>query len=113
MSLKHLGPKIPGQVSLILKSHGFYTEEYDDPDQFLKSIDSHAIPDLLISDIHLTEISGLDVLRIVKEKHPQTQVVIMTGNSSQSLKDKARLLGAKAFLEKPFETSQLLETITK
>jgi DNA-binding NtrC family response regulator len=100
-------------IGLILKNHGFYTEEYFNPYELLKSIECHAIPDILISDIHLSDISGLDVLRMVKIKHPKIQVIIMTGSNSILLKDKAFSLGAKGFLEKPFDVSQLLEVINK
>ncbi len=95
----------------ILKKNGFHIEEFYNPNHLLKAFDNGKIPDILISDINMHEISGLEILGIIKSKYPNVEVIIMTGNTSDSLREKAHLLGAKTFLLKPFGIKQLLTAI--
>lgn len=95
----------------VLKENGLEVEEYYNPNHFLKALDDGSIPDILISDIHMHEMSGLDILGILKIIHPNIKVIIMTGNTSESLRESANFLGAKTFLLKPFEIEQLLSAI--
>ncbi|MEW6347656.1 MAG: response regulator [Thermodesulfobacteriota bacterium] len=59
-------------------------------------------PDLVFLDVQMPEIDGLDVLRYIKKKSPQTPVVIMTGAGDESTAVGAMKLGADDYLKKPF-----------
>lgn len=59
--------------------------------------------DLVISDKNLPGMSGLDVLRAVKERAPTTEFILMTGYASMDSAIEALNQGAVAYLEKPFE----------
>ena len=59
--------------------------------------------DLVITDKNLPGISGLDVLREVKRRSADTDVILMTGYSSMDSAIEALNLGAAAYLEKPFD----------
>jgi CheY-like chemotaxis protein len=59
--------------------------------------------DLVITDKNLPGISGLDVLREVKARSPDTEVILMTGYASMDSAITALNHGASAYLEKPFE----------
>ena len=59
--------------------------------------------DLVITDKNLPGISGLDVLREVKQRSPDTDVILMTGYSSMDSAIDALNLGAAGYLEKPFD----------
>jgi len=64
-------------------------------------------PEVMVLDLKMPGIDGLEVLRRVKEKHPNVEVIVLTGHGSE---DAARLcleLGACAFLEKPVDIEKL------
>lgn len=57
-------------------------------------------PDLVLTDIHLPDVNGLEILYLVKRKHPETHVVVFTGSVT---KEKVKLAyegGADGFVEK-------------
>jgi DNA-binding response OmpR family regulator len=69
--------------------------------------------DLVVLDIRLPGISGLDVLMKIKEENPATKVIIMTAYGSSEIKAKAKARGSLYYLEKPFEIDQMRGLILK
>lgn len=73
--------------------------------------------DLVLTDVLMPDVDGLEVVRAVREEFPGTPVVAMSGGSSRLPGgDALRLascLGAQAVLAKPFTEQQLRETIGK
>jgi CheY-like chemotaxis protein/predicted regulator of Ras-like GTPase activity (Roadblock/LC7/MglB family) len=66
---------------------------------------------LVISDIRMPEISGLELLSKVKESYPNTKVIIMTAYGSSEVHDEANALGCFKYIEKPFEIADLRQLI--
>jgi DNA-binding response OmpR family regulator len=66
---------------------------------------------LVITDIDMPEISGLDFLLWIKEHSPKSQVIIMTGNNSPDVKNYANNEGAIKYFEKPVNTKELNDFI--
>jgi len=69
--------------------------------------------DVVVLDIRLPGISGLDVLVKIKEKKPATKVIIMTAYGSIDVKERARARGSLFYIEKPFEIEQMRGLILK
>ncbi len=67
--------------------------------------------DLIITDLRMPFINGMDVLRAVKTAYPKVPVIIVTAFASPEAKAESYQLGATAFLEKPVDTVQLLAVI--
>lgn len=65
-------------------------------------------PEIVIADLQLPDISGLDLLRQIKERDPETEVVVVTGHGSVPTAVEAMKLGAHSFVEKPVDHNQLL-----
>ena len=68
-------------------------------------------PEVMVLDLKMPGIDGLEVLRRVKEKHPNVEVIVLTGHGSE---DAARLcveLGACAYLEKPVDIEKLTQAM--
>lgn len=68
-------------------------------------------PDVLVLDLKMPGIHGLEVLRWLKEFHPTVQVIILTGHGTEKDEEKAKELGAFDYLKKPVETDSLLGKI--
>ncbi|MFY9399498.1 MAG: response regulator [Desulfomonilia bacterium] len=69
--------------------------------------------DLVVLDIRLPGINGLDVLLKIKDERPATKVIIMTAYGSSEIKAKAKARGSLFYIEKPFEIEQLRSLILK
>lgn len=67
--------------------------------------------DLMIVDLKLGDMDGLDVIRHGNEHHPGTQVIMVTANASIESAVEAMRLGAFDYLTKPFELADLQRTV--
>lgn len=67
--------------------------------------------DLVISDIRMPEISGLDLLLKIRESYPHTKVIIMTAYGSSDVQDEANKRGCFKYIEKPFDFQELRQLI--
>lgn len=67
--------------------------------------------DLVITDLRLPDMTGLDVLRAVRELNPRAGLILTTSYGSPEIFAAARDLGAAAILDKPFSPDQLLRLI--
>jgi two-component system response regulator PilR (NtrC family) len=69
--------------------------------------------DLLLCDIRLGDISGLDVLRACKKHHPDTVVIMISAYASTEIAVEAMNEGAYDYVPKPFNKDELMETVAK
>ena len=76
----------------------------------LESIDKDE-PDVLILDLKMPEIDGMEILRRVKQSYPNIQTIILSGHGTDSDKKTASSLGAADFLDKPADINYLTEKI--
>jgi len=67
--------------------------------------------DLILTDIFMPGISGLDLLKKVKSNWPKTDVIVMTAYGSDEKKEEAAKLGSKHYVEKPFDMKNLKELV--
>ena len=67
--------------------------------------------DLLVADIRLPDIDGMEVIERVKDKEPDTPVVIITGYPSMSSAIKAVKIGATDYLRKPFTEEEFMTAV--
>jgi diguanylate cyclase (GGDEF)-like protein len=67
--------------------------------------------DLIILDIIMPEMSGIEVLQKIKEKYKDIEVIMITGYANKEKAIATFRLGAYDFIEKPFESSEILNTI--
>jgi DNA-binding NtrC family response regulator len=73
----------------------------------------NSIPDVMVLDLKMPGIDGLEVLRRVKKCHPQIQVIILTGHGSERDEAAARRLGAFDHLQKPVDINDLVRVMEK
>lgn len=78
----------------------------------LEKIENHHY-DLVLTDLHLDEVSGLDVLRAAKSTNPQTEVIVLTGYGSVESAVEAMKAGAIDYLTKPIDSEELLLAVQR
>ena len=104
-------PTILEILKEFLDEFGYETTTFTSGTKALEEItESTAI---VITDIKMPGMSGLDVLRKVKEKSPQTEVILMTGYASMESAVEALNLGAYCYLRKPFNFDEVRVFIDK
>ncbi|MDR2366152.1 MAG: sigma 54-interacting transcriptional regulator, partial [Zoogloeaceae bacterium] len=82
-------------------------------DETFAALEAGEKPQVIISDIRMPGISGLELLKQVKARHPQTPVIIMTAYSDLESAVAAFQGGAFEYLPKPFDVDQALELIRR
>jgi len=69
--------------------------------------------DVVVTDIRMPDINGLDLLSRIREQYPSTKVIIMTAYGSPEVHKEATRRGSYYYLEKPFEISDVRTLILK
>nr|WP_320012298.1 response regulator [uncultured Desulfobulbus sp.] len=67
-----------------------------------------APPDIVLLDLKMPDMSGLDILGLIKEKYPQTEVIMLTGHGSVAAGIEAMEKGAFDYIMKPVDLRDLL-----
>ena len=67
--------------------------------------------DLLIADLRLPDIDGMEVIKQVKRRRPDTEVLVITGYSTVTTAVEAMKLGASDYLSKPFTEDEFLSAV--
>jgi CheY-like chemotaxis protein len=81
-----------------------------DGEQALDMLQDQA-PDVMVLDLMMPGINGIEVLRQVKKEHPDIEVIILTGHGSDRERNIADDLGAFAYLEKPVDVDHLAQVM--
>lgn len=71
------------------------------------------LPDVMVLDLKMPGIDGLEVLKRVKQSYPNLPVIMLTGHGSDRDEEEARRLGVFEYLQKPVGLETLVSTIKK
>jgi two-component system, cell cycle response regulator DivK len=96
----------------LLEAHGYQTLKTSDGIEALELTRQHK-PDLVLMDIQLPEVSGLDVTRWIKEDDSISSTPVIAVTAFAMKGDEERMLkgGCAAYLSKPISVSKFLETV--
>lgn len=97
-------------LRLHLQERGYHVTEAPDGKTAIQLIDREHFEVALV-DLHLTDMDGLDIMRHLRQKSPQTSVIILTAYASVDSAVEALRQGAHDYLTKPFETTELLASV--
>jgi two-component system response regulator (stage 0 sporulation protein F) len=67
--------------------------------------------DLVISDVRMPGLNGLDLIRYLRQSHPNTRVILITGYSTRDIERTALSLAVEALLKKPFALEALGQAV--
>ena len=99
-------PDVRNLLSRILKEENYQVSEADTAENALNCIEESA-PDLVIADINLPGMRGLDFFKLVKETHPQLPFIFLSGLTDEFDKVLGLELGAEDYITKPFGVREL------
>jgi len=97
-------------LSGILADEGFETLTATNGYEALKTLETES-PDLVLLDIWMPGIDGIDTLKEIKKHHPGTQVVMITGHGTIETAVNATKMGAYDFVEKPISIDKVIVAI--
>ena len=90
----------------VLEGNGYEIDVAHDGHEALRKVESNTY-DVMILDIMMPNLGGMEVLRRVKETHPDIDVIMITGLSQIETAVQAMKLGAFDYISKPFEPDEL------
>ena len=81
----------------------------------LKAVEKYAEtqPDLVLMDITMPEMDGIQALRKIKESDPNASIVMCSAMGQQAMVIESIQSGAKDFIVKPFQPDRVLEAVKK
>jgi two-component system, LuxR family, response regulator FixJ len=97
-------------ISAVLEAEGMFCKTFTNPKECIDSLRSCAC-DVLVTDLKMPEMDGMDVLIEARKICPGLPVVVITGYGNISLAVVAMKNGATNFIEKPFDATALLDSI--
>ncbi len=99
-------------VKRILEKQGFDVVTASNGEDAFKLIREEAI-DLVITDIRMAGMDGVDLLKVCKSVSPTTEVIMITGYASVDTAVESMKLGAYDYITKPFKKAELLKAVNK
>lgn len=106
-------PDTGASVQLMLELAGHQVTWAKSGKQALVHLRPEPQADLLITDILMPDMDGIETIQFVRKTWPQLPVIAMTGQIQAPYLRAATLFGVKATLQKPFTHTQLVEAIAK
>lgn len=103
-------PAIREGVRRILEAESFQVETFSNGQAALERL-RHESFDLVVTDLKMPGISGMDVLKTIKEHHPDLPVIFITGYSSVDNAVEAMKHGAVDYIAKPFSSEEIVKVI--
>jgi two-component system response regulator FixJ len=97
-------------LTFLLKTAGLAVRTYENATAFLRD-DPKTKSGCVVTDVRMPDISGLDLLRRLRELHVTLPVIVITGHGDVPLAVEAMKSGALDFLEKPFNDDALLNAV--
>ena len=99
-------------LAILLRGAGYETAEAADGETAIGKLGQESF-DLVLTDLRMGRVDGMEVLRKVREASPTTEVIVMTAYGTVESAVSAMRLGAFDYLQKPFTEQELLVKVAK
>jgi FixJ family two-component response regulator len=97
-------------IGRLLASDGFAVRSFREPLQFLAHVEQNPVA-LVVLDVWMEHITGLEVQAKLARLSPETRVIIMTGRRDSAAEKTAMEFGAVGFFLKPFDDEEFLAAV--
>src|SRR5438874_778196 len=98
-------------LSHVLKGDGFSVYGAENADKAMGYVDENI--DVVLSDLHMGDVSGIDLLQLWKKRRPETQFILVTGERAPSNIVEAMKSGAYDYITKPVNPDELILLIRR
>src|SRR5689334_13323361 len=105
-------PSVTGSLELILSEAGYEVSIAQTFSESTKLLSETQV-DLVITDLRLSDASGIDLIKHVKQNTPEVEVILMTGYGSLDITIEAIKAGAYYYLEKPYTPDRLFALVDR
>jgi DNA-binding NtrC family response regulator len=105
-------PIVGKRLRAALEKSGYEVEVFEDSRAALRRLDEREF-DIIVTDVRMEEVDGIQVLEHVLERSSRTRVVVITGYATVEVAREALAKGAFDFIAKPFKPDDLREVIKK
>src|SRR3989338_4651288 len=85
----------------------------DSGEQALRLVEGDPAIGLVLLDIKMPKVDGLDVLKEMKAKRPSLKIIMVTGYKAVETAGEAARLGASGYIIKPFKSDEILTTVKR
>ena len=100
------------ELKTFLAEEGYQVKTADTAKEGIRFVEEFQ-PDVIFIDVKLPDASGVEVLKVAKEKSPRSKTVIVTGYVDQNVMDEAEAVGRDSFLQKPFDLMKIIDEIER
>lgn len=94
-----------------LSAHGFEVTTAEDGAKAISQLRKEPV-DVVVSDLKMPSIDGVELLEWIHDKQPQTQFILLTGYGNDAVENRVRELGAFDYLNKPISPDTLAAVVT-
>ncbi len=105
-------PIVCDRLRSTLEKANLDIETFTDPNEAIRRIAEKKFQ-LVITDLKMKELEGIEILKLVQKVSPETKVIIITGFATVEKAREALKMGAYDFIAKPFKLSQLRDLVVK
>ena len=105
-------PIVIKTLQMALKKLGCAVEVFQDPERALERLGEKEF-DIVVTDVVMGDVDGIQVLEHVMERTPRTKVIIITAFAMMEMARKAMEFGAFDFIAKPFTPDEIRAIVTK
>ena len=103
---------IRDSLSLFFESEGCHLTALETAEEGVEALKKHDY-DILVTDYRLPGMDGLELLRHIQDTQPHIMTVLITAYKSEDVVSEAVKLGIQDFIEKPFTTKTIEESLTR
>jgi len=103
-------PSVLKSIQYLLASEGFKVKPFGRAEDFLTYAASNQVS-LVVTDVWMDEMSGLEVLARLCAISPHTKVIVMTAREDLAARATAMAIGPVAFFHKPFDDEKFLAAV--
>ncbi len=105
-------PNMSNLLSDMLEVFDFSSQRASDGEEALSFLNQEDFS-LLITDLRMPKMTGLELLKAVKDKYPKLPVVVITGYSTEATEQELLTAKADGFLNKPFRMNDIESVLRK
>ncbi|MEO8796682.1 MAG: response regulator, partial [Polyangiaceae bacterium] len=99
-------------LAMMLRGSGYEVDEAADGEEGAERGATGAF-DLVLTDLRMGNKDGMDVLRVIKDAQPLTEVIVMTAYGTIESAVEAMRVGAFDYIQKPFSEQELIVKVSK